>query len=228
MKGFGTIRTFVIQWRERLLDLLLPPGDDMLIVRTIRSKGLVPTMRIRVVNAEDAEHCASTPRIIALLPYPHRAVKACVRQAKFHANDRATRLLGEALATFLRDRIDPRSGSIVLVPIPLSKNRLALRGYNQAERIVDSALGSISTEAGFVQQRALLKRVRDTLPQTTLANEARAANLVGAFSCIGTIDPRLAYMLIDDVSTTGATFLAAASALHAAGAKRLICVALAH
>jgi predicted amidophosphoribosyltransferase len=60
-----------------------------------------------------------------------------------------------------------------------------------------------------------LWRARDTPTQTRLTPEGRLANLVGAFAAAPSDTPAI---LVDDVFTTGATLISAASALIGAGA----------
>lgn len=77
-------------------------------------------------------------------------------------------------------------------------------------------------------RRALLRRIRDAPPQSTLSAAQRLVNLEGAFVVR---DPRpiagRTIILVDDVVTTGATLAAAAVPLIAAGATAVIGVALA-
>jgi ComF family protein len=109
----------------------------------------------------------------------------------------------------------------VLVPIPLGPRRLRERGYNQAEALA-RALGRAS---GLRVDAAVLRRARETRSQTALAPTARAANVAGAFMASPTQGARL--VLVDDVCTTGATLVAAARALRAAGAARVEAVTFA-
>jgi ComF family protein len=102
-----------------------------------------------------------------------------------------------------------------LVPVPLAPGRLRRRGYNQAERLASA----LSERAGLRLRGDLLVRVRDTRTQTALAPEARQANVAGAFMKVGATEARV--VLVDDVFTTGATLVAAASTLLEAGAKRV-------
>jgi len=116
-----------------------------------------------------------------------------------------------ALALAMRG-LEPIARDVVLVPIPLSAKRLRKRGYNQAA-VLATALGAAT---GAAVDEALLQRARDTPTQTALTPEARAANVKDAFMA-----PRLAqgrFVLVDDVCTTGATLVAAATALRDAGA----------
>jgi ComF family protein len=108
-----------------------------------------------------------------------------------------------------------------LVPVPLAATRLRDRGYNQSEHLA-LALGQLVARP---VQAAALKRVRETPTQTALTPEARLANVAGAFTATGVQGRRV--VLVDDVFTTGATLIAAASALTRAGATTVEAVTFA-
>lgn len=119
--------------------------------------------------------------------------------------------VAESLAEAMRG-LEPLTGRVSLIPVPLGARRARERGYNQSERIA-AALGR---RIGAPVRTDLLRRVRETRTQTALTPEARHANLAGAFACGNA--GGLAAVLVDDVFTTGATLAAAAAALAAAGA----------
>ena len=126
--------------------------------------------------------------------------------------------LSTDLAELVARRV-PRPDRAHLVPIPLSAKRLRDRGYNQAAALA-RALGSVWRLP--VAER-LLARTRDTGTQTALTPEARARNVAGAFvaaaPAASAAEGRsgVSVILVDDVLTTGATLVAAATALGAAG-----------
>jgi ComF family protein len=126
----------------------------------------------------------------------------------------------EAMAVAMRD-LEPLTGRVSLIPVPLGRRRARSRGYNQSERIA-VALGSL---IGAPVRCDLLRRVRDTGTQTALTPEQRQANLAGAFTCLGA--EGLAAVLVDDVFTTGATLVSAAAALAGGGAKKVEAVTFA-
>ncbi len=144
------------------------------------------------------------------------SARDAVHQLKYEGWSRAAEAMAEAMR-----RLEPLTGQVCLIPIPLGSRRQRVRGYNQSERIA-TALGA---RTGHVVRTDLLQRVRETRTQTALTPEARHANVSGAFRA----DPvdGLELVLVDDVFTTGATLAAAAAALVGAGAKRVEAVTFA-
>lgn len=105
----------------------------------------------------------------------------------------------------------------MLVPMPLSSQRLQLRGYNQAH-LLASHLSMSKTRPD------LLLRISDTPTQHNLKRAQRLTSLDHAFA----VDPlkiselqgaRL--VLVDDVMTTGTSLYKAACVLKAAGADHV-------
>lgn len=110
-----------------------------------------------------------------------------------------------------------------LVPVPLSKDRQRLRGFNQAEKLAKAlALKPVVN---------LLVRSRDTRPQFDLKYDDRKKNLKDAF----TLNPNLktldlkpySFCLIDDVATTGTTLSECAKVLKKAGSKKVYGITIA-
>lgn len=110
----------------------------------------------------------------------------------------------------------------LILPVPLSKERLQTRGFNQAWELA-SALAQQSGCSAKTDSTLLL-RVKNTQPQTELLRQERLANVKGAFQ----VDPLRVFalkgrrvILVDDVMTSGASLFTAAEALRAAGASHI-------
>jgi predicted amidophosphoribosyltransferase len=128
--------------------------------------------------------------------------------------------VADALAETMRG-LEPLTGQVCLIPIPLGAKRLRARGYNQSERIA----AALAVRPGRLVRAGLLRRRRETPTQTALTPEGRHANVAGAFEA-GDV-AGLACVLVDDVFTTGATLASAGAALAAAGAARVEAVTFA-
>ncbi len=118
-----------------------------------------------------------------------------------------------------------REGWDRVVPAPLHAWRALLRGYNQAALLAGWAVRA--APGGPRLDRALLRRLRATTPQTELDADARRRNLDGAI-CVrpGRRVEGERVLVIDDITTTGATLTACLEALRAAGVRRAAGLAL--
>ena len=111
----------------------------------------------------------------------------------------------------------------LVLPVPLSRERLRQRGYNQA-LLLARALGDAHVHPH------LLLRTRDAEAQSHLTRAERLRNLRGAFVLDPLAAPQVAgrhVLLVDDVMTTGATLHAAATPLREAGAAYVAALVLA-
>ena len=105
------------------------------------------------------------------------------------------------------------AGADLAVPVPLHRWRARRRGFNQA--------ADLARHLGL-PCRAALRRTRPTPSQTDLPASRRHANVRGAFAVRrGVSVSGCCVVLVDDVSTTGATLEACARALREAGAREV-------
>ena len=106
---------------------------------------------------------------------------------------------------------------------PVSALRKLRRGYDQSQLLAQT----VGKELGIPVER-LLKKQRHTPAQSRLTEQARKANVLGAYRFAGkqsVAGKRI--LLIDDVFTTGATAEECARVLLTAGAKSVSCAAVA-
>ena len=114
----------------------------------------------------------------------------------------------------------------VLVPVPLHRDRLAQRGFNQAE-----LLGyEVAQKFKIAMWPDLLRRRKNTKPQIELKREKRLVNMTGAFQLNKQYGDKIKnanILLVDDVITTGATMNECAKILKNSGAGAVWGLALA-
>jgi ComF family protein len=135
------------------------------------------------------------------------ALRAVIHALKYEGR----RSLARPLADLMRDRgAEILDGAQAVVPVPLHHSRRRERGFNQA--------ADLAKHVGL-PALAALRRVRPTAVQATLPAARRHGNVRDAFAA--TAASREArgniVVLIDDVSTTGATLDACARTLKQAG-----------
>jgi len=110
-----------------------------------------------------------------------------------------------------------------IVPVPLHKDRLLERGYNQAALLATD----LAIETCTPVLDSAIERYRATKSQVGLTALERAENVEGKFRASPKVVTGSRLLLVDDVFTTGATMRECAVALREAGAVAVYGVALA-
>lgn len=167
--------------------------------------------------------------LIVALPYLKSGLMSkAIARFKYHFSENLSEFLGDILrlkflessGVFLKNEMQ----ECLIVPVPLHKNRLKYRGFNQAEMLC-KALG---------EPRNILERVVETSEQALLSRLERIQNVKGAFAMKDVKKVRencfvrgKTICLVDDVATTLSTLNECSKILKAAGATRIICLVLA-
>jgi ComF family protein len=141
-------------------------------------------------------------------------LKAALHELKYRGRRRVAQRLAQLLVT-APGALDWLEGAAVLVAVPLHPRRERQRGFNQAALIAAhvAALSGLRHET-----RALVRRI-DSPSQTGLSAGARRRNVAQAFAVRRRVPiAGRSVVLVDDVTTTGATARACARALLNAGA----------
>jgi len=147
-----------------------------------------------------------------------------VQQALHQLKYRRNIGLGEALAAQVSTFVAGLGWPVnMIVPIPLGKKRLKERGYNQVAMVAKP----LSLQLGIDYRPAALVRARETRSQVGLSALERKQNVSNAFHADKVKVEGHTALLMDDVSTTGATLSSAAEALYASGARDVYAVTLA-
>lgn len=180
----------------------------------------LPSWRVISQDLERCPRCRRRPsaidRAAAIGPYDG-ALRDIIHALKYEGRRSLARPLGHLMAAR-----DPSllAGVDGVVPVPLHPRRRRARGFNQATDLA-RALGCPVIDA--------LVRIRSTPSQTDLPASQRHRNVRGAFrlrrsiwsgAARRTISGRI-LVLVDDVSTTGATLESCALVLKASGAREV-------
>ena len=204
-----------------ILNLLFPPQEQEQRILELKEEDL---LKLQLVKQFD-KNC------IALFPYQHPTIKHMVWLLKYrdnaHVSDLFAKAGGEYLTLVLEDLYlfsnfkDP-----LLIPMPISPARLRERGFNQTERIAEK----IVTQFPYISlcNKNVLIKYRESKPQTTLPRKDRLNNVKNTLKGDERAISGRNIILLDDVITTGSTMKEARETLRKAGAKNILCVALAH
>ncbi len=171
--------------------------------------------------------------ITSVFAYGDFRVRRLVRLLKYkNARGVATvfaRSLSETLLEFLGEEgLFLGSRNVLIVPIPLSQKRMAKRGYNQSELLAKKTVEQIKNDL-LVLEIGLLKKIKETTPQAEIKHRGkRLENLGDCFVTTQMSAGGEVVILIDDVTTTGATLMAARKALRRAGFRKVYGFTVAH
>ena len=149
-------------------------------------------------------------------------VRSALHALKYAGERRLAVPLGTAIAARWAEA---GAGGELLVPVPIHAERRRRRGYDQAVLLAEAAAASLRLPTVVA-----LARARPTRPQFELGRERRAENVADAFRVQDASRAAVAgrwIVLVDDVATTGATLVACAHALLAAGASGVSACAVA-
>lgn len=218
MKHRESDTTFMERWLTLLFSYVFPLRTDAKRIQDAPPSTLIPLIAPTIVPSTE-------PGTTALLRFHHPLIAAHIREAKYHNHTKAFTELSLVLRTYLLDAGIDAFDRVVIIPLPLSSERLRSRGYNQCERIAAGALEGFSPERMTIDT-TLLIRTRHTESQAKGTRLSRLTNQQGTFKTTRTLDPSLSYVLIDDVITTGATMRAAIEALTVGGATHIVPIAL--
>jgi ComF family protein len=174
----------------------------------------LPDWRIRDLSSARCVRCRRGRRHVdrarALGVYDG-TLRSIIHALKYDARRSIARRLAALMQTECAELLVDADA---VVPVPLHHSRRRERGFNQA--------ADLARDLGRPVVFGL-RRVRATATQADLPASRRHSNVRGAFAptpCARTLSGRTV-VLVDDVSTTGATLDACAAALKACGVREV-------
>ncbi len=234
---------YLIKIKEAILDILFPALCLNCRTALPRESGRIlcgqcqekiqfnttlfcPVCRLRLADNKKVCHKDSKYLLAAATNYDNEVIRNLIHFFKYQKWSNLKNFLGEILIKYLDSiPLTPGSETCVVIPIPLSQDRLRERGFNQSlllAKIVADRYRLDLTDN-------VLKRIKETKSQSGLKDwEERKENVK---NCFALENPELIngknIILVDDVYTSGATMNEAATILRSHGAKKIIAVVVA-
>ena len=172
--------------------------------------------------------------IVALFDYKDPLIKTAIWEMKYKNNEKAIETLAEIahaeILNYLSDwTLFENFTDPILIPVPLSKEKLEKRGYNQTE-ILAKEIVKLDNAVNLICFPDIVIKSKDTEDQSSL--KTRARRLKNLNGCFEVISPEKAkgrdIIIIDDVTTTGATLKEMKKVLKKSGAGKVKAFAVAH
>jgi competence protein ComFC len=132
--------------------------------------------------------------------------------------------LGESIAIQMTDFVSSLDWPVgLMIPVPLGKNRLKERGYNQ----VGLVARPLAFRLGLKYEPNALWKTRETRSQVGLTVSQRRNNVQNAYQADAKVVKGKSILIMDDVATTGSTITACTEALRSAGAQDVYVITIA-
>ena len=160
--------------------------------------------------------------------YRNETLRTLIHALKFGRIRGAAAPLADILAHYFA-KLPIDHSDFIVMPVPISKERMRERGFNQSALIAER----FARFFGMPHEKDILIRTVHRGPQSELSDRTeRHENVHGCYAVRartkhhpGTEWRKV--ILIDDVTTSGATFAEAAGALRAAGVRKIFALAIA-
>ena len=190
---------------------VLPPGKQVCASCEKEIKRIHFAQRMILPETGDTIFC--------IAPYPYEGkVRDSIIRFKFYDKRDYAAFFAEKIAEELMESKLTLQINLV-TSVPISKERLKKRGYNQSELIAKETVKLIS-----LPYLGLLEKRIDNREQHKLDKKERGANVRGVYRPVDA--ERISgkrILLIDDIVTTGATLSECAKELYLAGADSVVC-----
>ena len=148
-------------------------------------------------------------------------ISRSIYRFKYNSKQEYAAYYAQIIYDRLRDKIKSWNPE-ALIPVPIHKNRMKKRGYNQAYLIAKE----LSKLTGIPVENNLVKRKNETKVQKELGARERENNLKKAFIVNKNVVELKSVVIIDDIYTTGSTVDSIASLLKEKGVRRVYFISL--
>ncbi|MEI8339194.1 MAG: phosphoribosyltransferase family protein [bacterium] len=211
---------------ELFVDNLLP--EEPTVKKILQTEA--SELSRRIAGAKQIEQKYFRP----IFSYQNEMIKTAVWEIKYRGHRELAKKFGGLIYDHLleqvaEDAVFSNFKKPLIVPIPITSKRRRERGFNQTERLAEAIIEK-DQNTNFEYLKDCLVKIKETPSQArSTSRSERLRNLANSFEAK---DPEKIrgrnIILLDDVITTGATMSEARKTLLGAGAKKVLCVSLAH
>lgn len=217
LKSLGKILSY-------FLDLVAPPRSDYEIVKKLDENSINSLPSAPKVEGLDWIH--------PLFHYKNKKVKAIIWELKYKDNilplEYIGKLIYEEIIPIMSDiLLFDADAKFLLIPIPITKDRRAERGYNQSEYVCREIMkNDLPHDLLYAPQ--WFEKIKETPSQShSETKEERKKNLIDCFKANPQVQDKYIF-LIDDVVTTGSTLSEAKNSLIDSKVKDVYAFTIAH
>ena len=210
---------------ERLLSLLLPKEENIIFIEKMSEEDILGEIpQANEIPNKDLK---------ALFQYKDKISRKAVWEIKYCANKKIIQKFSKLFYEFIINEISDEVSfsnfsNPLIIPVPITKNNLRDRGFNQCE-LIAKEMKKLDTNNYFEFSFDSVSKIKDTSHQSKLKNKTkRLKNLNGCFYANPEVVKNRNIILIDDVITTGATMSEISRTLKKAGARKIIGFSLTH
>lgn len=175
----------------------------------------------------------SESHIFSLFNYRQKKVKEIIKHLKKHNDIFLKKDIAKKMHEQLMEYIFEQQNygyftKPYIIPVPISSDRLYTRGFNQTTLLAKELAKNIKG----IYASNIIQKNKQTKKQALIKNrQERFSNIRGAFICNKKKQHLIKnkdVIVVDDLSTTGATFLEIEKTLKQAGARKVIGITIAH
>ncbi|MBI3888506.1 ComF family protein [Candidatus Nomurabacteria bacterium] len=183
--------------------------------------------------------------IFSLYDYRHPPTKKALWLLKYKGKKRLAKIFAEIVHGRILEELSDLSvlqnfNNVILIPVPLSSKRYRERGYNQAQLICEEIIHLTPGPSPYKGEGCpiltlatnILIKPKETEHQARIKDRrTRLKNIIGSFAVKDSEKNKIKnrnIILIDDITTTGATLTEARKVLKQAGARKVIAFTIAH
>ncbi|MDP2705720.1 MAG: phosphoribosyltransferase family protein [bacterium] len=173
---------------------------------------------------------------MAATPFSNKATRETIHLLKYGKIENAAEdlsiLMDKYLEKIQKELAEWLTEEIILIPIPLHRQKEKERGFNQSwllTQAVTEILSARNPDKFFSPEQKILERTKNTSSQTQCKDYGqREKNIEGSFHIK---DPEKiknkTIIIVDDVFTSGATMREAVKTIKQAGAKKIMALVIA-